>query len=219
MAVSSATEPDSSARTRASLLQAAGPVFAEHGFHRATVREICRRAKVNPAAIHYHFRDKEGLYRELILDLGRRAVLLHPPDQGVQTDSPGPERLAAFVRSLLLRLRGEDAPAWQARLLAHETTDPSPALDLLVEETIRPLFKRLCAIVAEFLGHKAAPDQVILCARSIVAQCVFYHHSRPIIERLSPNETQTQERLEHVAAHIARFSLLALEGLARGATR
>ncbi len=219
MPATHASEQESTARTRAALLQAAGPVFAEHGFRRATVREICRRAKVNPAAIHYHFGDKESLYRELIRDLGRRATLLHSSSHGTRTPGTAAERLSTFVRSLLRHLRGEDAPAWQARLLAHETTDPSPALDLLVEETIRPLFKQLCAIVSEFLGPGAAPDRVILCARSVVAQCVFYHHSRPIIDRLSPSEPQTQERLEHVAAHIARFSLLALHGLAQEATR
>ena len=52
--------------TRAKLLQAATHVFAEQGFHAATVREICTRADVNVAAINYHFRDKLGLYFEVL---------------------------------------------------------------------------------------------------------------------------------------------------------
>ena len=50
------------AETRRQLLEAAGAVFAEAGYRDATVREICRRAHANIAAINYHFGDKEKLY-------------------------------------------------------------------------------------------------------------------------------------------------------------
>ena len=53
--------------TRDRLLMAAGEVFAEKGFDKATVREICQAANVqNIAAVNYYFGDKERLYIESV---------------------------------------------------------------------------------------------------------------------------------------------------------
>ncbi len=52
--------------TRDRLLRAGERLFAERGFKKVTVREICRAAGANVAAINYHFGDKLGLYREVM---------------------------------------------------------------------------------------------------------------------------------------------------------
>ncbi len=52
--------------TRRRLLDAAGEVFAENGFRGTTVRAICQRAEANIASVNYYFRDKQGLYREVL---------------------------------------------------------------------------------------------------------------------------------------------------------
>lgn len=51
---------------RANLLKAARELFARRDFTAAGVREIAAAARVNPAMIHYHFGDKEGLYRAML---------------------------------------------------------------------------------------------------------------------------------------------------------
>jgi AcrR family transcriptional regulator len=51
------------AETQQQLLDAAQAIFAEVGFHDATIRQICERAGANPAAVHNHFGDKQTLSR------------------------------------------------------------------------------------------------------------------------------------------------------------
>ncbi len=50
------------AETKRQILMAAQESFAESGFCGATTRQVASRAGVNVATLHYHFRNKEGLY-------------------------------------------------------------------------------------------------------------------------------------------------------------
>jgi AcrR family transcriptional regulator len=53
-------------KTRQKILDAAEKLFARHGFESTSLRSIIASAGVNLAAIHYHFRSKEGLIRAVI---------------------------------------------------------------------------------------------------------------------------------------------------------
>ena len=197
--------------TRQRLLEAAGEVLAEHGFRKATVREICKRAKANIAAVNYHFRDKAGLYSAVLQYAHQCANKKYPPHLSLDSEATAEQQLLAFARSFLLRIFDEGRPAWHGKLLAREMIEPTRALDALVENEIRPFSEHLELIVRGLLGPRASNKLVCLCARSIVAQCVFYHHARPVINRLYPNQKYDPKDIERLADHIASFSLGALK--------
>ena len=60
------TRAATEAETRSRLLSVGEQLFAERGFRDVTVREICRGARANVAAVNYHFRDKLGLYQAVL---------------------------------------------------------------------------------------------------------------------------------------------------------
>src|SRR5687768_16889197 len=130
MAVPTVSRTDSDTRQR--LLEAAGPVFAQSGFRDATVREICKRAGVNVAAVNYHFGDKQELYVQTLASSLRDGLERHPPDLGLAPGAGAPERLFAFVHSFLLRILGSGSHDWQSQLVAREMLEPSQALDRVV---------------------------------------------------------------------------------------
>ena len=49
-----------------SIILAAGPLFAEKGFHATSMREIAKKAGVSEALIYKYFPSKESLYNELL---------------------------------------------------------------------------------------------------------------------------------------------------------
>lgn len=199
--------------TRAKLITAAGEVFAEVGFRDATVREICARAGANLAAVNYHFRDKLGLYREVLACAGREAVTKYPPGAGVTESSPVADRLGAFVSNYLKRLFDQGRPAWHGKLMCREMIDPTEVLDDLTESFIRPQYQRLCGIVREVLGSSATEERVRLGAASVVGQCLFYKHAAAVLARLEPGWDPTGEGRDRLAEHITGFALAGLEGM------
>jgi AcrR family transcriptional regulator len=82
------------AETRRGILRAAEESFATAGFVGATTRQVAARAGVNVATLHYHFGNKEKLYRA-VLDAVVGAELTI--SGGGKTPA---ERLAAVVEAL-----------------------------------------------------------------------------------------------------------------------
>ena len=199
--------------TRQRLLEAAGEVFAERGFRDATTQEICRRADANIAAVHYHFGDKEELYRTVIQYAEQCAAESSPADTA--PDAPAEERLRAHIESFLTRFFDEGQPAWLGKLMAREMSEPTPGLDVIVQEKIRGTYRRVEAIVRELVGPGASDDDVRACALSVQGQCLFYRHCHPVLTRLFPDRSFGREEVPQLAQHIVRFSLAGIRATGR----
>jgi AcrR family transcriptional regulator len=203
-----------SARTRQALLQAAGEVFASAGYRHATVREICRRASANVAAVNYHFGGKAGLYSEVVARSYEQTLKKYPPDFGLPTSATPEQRLRAYVHSFLLRIFDQGPHAVHGKLLSREMIEPSGVLDTLVQERFKPMSRQLAGIVAPLLGCGPEDPLTRACCLSVVGQVLFYHHCQPVLRRLYPEARFGLEEIEHLAGHITRFSLAAFAGMA-----
>lgn len=203
----------SSDHTQQRIIDAAGPIFAAKGFEGTTVREICQRAKVNLAAVNYHFGSKEALYvatvREAHPDRLQRRLA---PEFGAGT-TPA-ERLRGFVAVLLGRLLELNTTDWPWRLLLREITDPTPMCREMLQEHFRAGFGALLAIVDEVADPALPPHRRHQIALSVVGQCVYYRSAASIVPMIvGKDELAAHYNVEELTDHVTRFSLAAL-GLA-----
>jgi AcrR family transcriptional regulator len=192
--------------TRAKLLDAAAQVFAEVGYPRATIREICARAGVNGALVNYHFGDKLELYAETLQRLVS-AARIEAVRAALNQKAPPETILREAIRARLRGVATGDQSGWLFRILAHELTQPTPAMTRVVKSVLRPLYNRVYEIVGALIGLPAADEQTRLCAHSIMGQVITYVLARPILARLWPDMKMTPEKLDRIADHIADFSL------------
>ncbi len=190
--------------TREKLLEAAEQIFAERGFFEATVRQICLRAGTNVAAVNYHFGDKLSLYTEVL----RRCVRPQDVEAAIADRTAPPEDvLRKLIRLRLHGMLASGQPDVRSRLMLHEWTQPTPAMDRVMNETLRPLYDRFREIVGAVLGLPADHETTRLCVHSVLGQAIHYVQGRPILARLWPDLKMTPEQVDKIANHIADFSL------------
>ena len=203
------SEPDR--ETRARLLEEARTLFAAQGFRHVTVREICRAANANVAAINYHFGDKQGLYRMLI---DEAMVIMRQTSQQAEAAGDGgnaEQRLRAFIRVFLQRVGSKSAP-WIHQLMAHELAEPTEALDDVITHVIEPRIRYVSELVADILGVPLDDERVMRCVLSVQSQ---FHAAaaNPVSKRLVPGFTADPVSLDRLAQHIADFSIAGIRSL------
>ncbi len=203
----------SSDGTQQRIIDAAGPTFAAKGFEAATVREICRCAEVNLAAVNYHFGSKEGLYVATVREAHPDRLERRLAPEFAPGTTPA-ERLRGFVKALLGRLLELKTTDWQWRLLIREITAPTPMCREMLQEHFRAGFGSLLAIVDEVVGPALPPYRRHQIALSIIGQCVYYRSAASIVPMIvGEDELAAHYNVDELTEHITRFSLAAL-GLA-----
>ena len=195
------------ARTRKNLLMAASVVFAEKGYHDSTIAEISERAGTNIAAVNYHFGDKETLYREAWRQSFHESIKTHPPDGGVNMNAPPEQRLAGQVAALLRRINDNDNREFL--IVNKELANPTGLLEEVMREEMRPLRRRIMALVREIVGPGKPETEVRFCTVSIISQCVIPAFIN-IVEKPGTdgeNESLRIGDIEAYAEHVINFSL------------
>lgn len=204
--------------TRARLLAEAERLFADRGFKGVTVREICRAAGANVAAINYHFGDKEGLYREVLrsavramresIDRARAAGEGRPPEERLRLAIVGFLQLAQSPGNMILH-----------RLVHWEMMEPTPALDIFVDEGVRPRIAHLSEIVAEMIGTTPSDRRVLRCVGSIQSQMMMALPN-PIAERVGSRGKRSGAKVEPaIVQHIVAFSIAGIRAMGRAPRR
>jgi AcrR family transcriptional regulator len=209
---------DQDVRTRQRLLETASKLFSQRGFNNVTVREICAAARANVAGVNYYFGDKFGLYREVV----RTAIdaMRGTSAAAMEAGSGGSaeEKLRVYVRIFLERVAANGQDSWIHRLMNHEVMDPTPALDLIVDEAIRPRLEYLSGVIAELLDCPTSDERVMKCVASVQSQCLLALRNAAA-DRLYPKLKLTPPTIHDLADHIAEFSIAGIVALRRPARR
>jgi AcrR family transcriptional regulator len=176
------------------------------------------RAGANVAAVNYHFKDKLGLYAEVLNQCARAAHVEQMRAALDQTGSPE-DILRDVIRARVQGLRRGAVPDWHLSLFMREITQPTPAMSHLITKVSRPIYERLLELVGKIIGLPPDHEKTRLCAKSIMGQILLHVFAGPVLARLSPETKMTPEGLDRIANHIADFSLAYLREIGRDASK
>lgn len=195
------------AETRTNLLEAAGAVFAELGFDRATAKEIAHRAGANAAAVNYHFGGIEPLYEEVLAEAHRRLVSYQVLARVVSVDQDPKERLRRLIGLLVGVVRSESSASWPAKVIVRELIAPTPHFERLRREELEPKKALIFGVISQIMG--VAPDHPLVAqaALSIMAPCFMLLIAEKRLTEVLPPLGRSNVSNETLADRLANFTL------------
>jgi len=203
-------QPSAQEETRWRLLQAAAEVFAEVGYHAATTREICKRAGVNLASIHYYYGDKAELYREVF-----RLPFLSECNAFATLDiaQASLQEALHFFYSWLFPPVAEKDPMRELfmRLHAREEAEPSGVLGDAMLQAFRPNHEKVQALLCREFGLKKPDAEVDRMTFAVIGLATVYFHNRSAIENLAPKLLDGQKSREAMAERLVGYAVALIE--------
>jgi AcrR family transcriptional regulator len=190
--------------TRERIMKAAERLFAESGYDGTSIRAIVAKAKVNQAAINYHFDGKDGLYREVLRNAFRGLTenqLSHAEE--LKSMSP-PEALSQFVRRQLQPLLGRDEYSRHMRIFNWETVQPTAVFRNLVAEEAAPFLGLAADLVRRFLPD-ADQRTITVAAVWLLGQCSVFLRNREQLAEPPVGLALDEHAVDWLCAMISRW--------------
>lgn len=198
--------------TRERIMKAAERLFAEGGYEGTSIRAIVAKAKVNQAAINYHFEGKDGLYRE-VLRVAFRALTEHQLEHAEELKSMSREEaLSQFVRRQLQPLLGRDEYSRHMRIFNWETVQPTSVFRELVAEEAAPFVGLAADLVRRFMPE-ADQRTVIVAAVWLLGQCSVFVRNREQLAQPPVSLVLDEAAVEWLSATISHWVVSGLRPL------
>jgi TetR/AcrR family transcriptional regulator, regulator of cefoperazone and chloramphenicol sensitivity len=191
--------------TRERIMKAAERLFAERGYDATSIRAIVAKARVNQAAINYHFDGKDGLYRE-VLHAAFRALTEQQLEHADEMKAMSREAaLTEFIRRQLRPLLGRDEYSRHMRIFNWETVRPTAVFRKLLSEEAAPFMGLAVELVRRF---QPEADQRTLVAAAVwlVGQCSVFLRNREQLADPPLGLALDEEAVEWLAQLVSRWA-------------
>jgi AcrR family transcriptional regulator len=191
--------------TRERIMKAAERLFAERGYDATSIRAIVAKARVNQAAINYHFDGKDGLYREVLRSAFRALTeqqLEHADEMKAMSREAA---LAEFIRRQLRPLLGRDEYSRHMRILNWETVRPTAVFRKLLSEEAAPFMGLAVELVRRF---QPEADQRTLMAAAVwlLGQCSVFLRNREQLAEPPLGLVLDEAAVEWLAQLVSRWA-------------
>lgn len=196
--------------TRQRILGAAEELFARHGFAGASLRQVTASAKVNLAAVNYHFGSKENLieevFRRRLDELNARRTELLSQCRG-RADLSLEDVLDAFVRPALELSLSDAGGAAFVRVLARAYAEHDERLRRFLSDNYGHVLKEFAVVFARLLPQ--LDKEELYWRLDIVSGALTYAMADfGVLKRRG--DVSEQEHRERTASHLIRFAAAGL---------
>ena len=195
--------------TRDRILKTAVKLFAEGGYEATSIRTLAAKAHVNQAAINYHFKTKDGLYREVLRD-AIHALTEDQLSHAQETQAMPRERaLGEFVRQQLRPLSARDDVTRYIHILNWEAVQPTEIYRKLVSEEAAPFLGFAVDLMRRFMPE-ADQGTLTMAAVWLVGQCTVFIRYREQLAMPPVSLKLNEPAVDRLSALISGWALAGL---------
>jgi AcrR family transcriptional regulator len=192
--------------TRDRIIKAAERLFAEHGYEGTSIRAIVAKARVNQAAINYHFDGKDGLYRE-VLRAAFKALTENQLAHAEEVKTMSREAaLTEFIRRQLWPLMARDELSRHLRIFNWESVQPTAVFRKLLSEEAAPYIGLAVDLVRRFLPS-ADHRTLVVAAIWVMGQCSVFVRNREQLAGPPVELTLDETSVEWLAQMISAWTV------------
>jgi AcrR family transcriptional regulator len=208
--------PDERSDTRSDLLEAAGHVFAEQGFDRATGKEICARAGANGAAINYYFGGMERLHAAVLEEANRRILSLEALSAALAGLTDPREQLRIVIELAVDKLTSPVSSAWAFAVLGREIVAPSAAMEALRDTQAAPKARIIRSIVGRLMElDEDHPAVARACLNIVAPMLMLVVADRGTLKRVLPALGLTRADAPALARHMFAYAMAGIAATAQ----
>jgi len=193
--------------TRRSIIKAAIDLFADQGFERASVRDIVTKARVNQAAINYHFKGKDGLYLE-VLKIAFETLTKHSGfDPEKLRSLPREQALRQFVYQQLRPLLFRDDVSRYIRMFGWESMHPTKVFRKFMATNSAPYLTTVVDLVRHFQPANASERTALCSAIWLMGQCSVFVRNRELFSQPPFSITINEPFVNELTDLVTRLAL------------
>jgi AcrR family transcriptional regulator len=199
--------------TKTRILDAAEKLFAQNGFKNTSISLLARKARVNQAAVNYHFGSKGALVEQVIsrrispIDRQRMANLQAIEETATRQGCPPAteDLLQAYIEPAFILTEGVPGEKWFLVIAGRAFSEPDETIRNVFIHHFEPAFLLLVALMKEALPGLS--DAVLRWRLHFVLGALSHamrlcgSHRLPVASAPPPDTTETV--VHHLVAFLA----------------
>ncbi len=173
------------------ILDAAEVLFAEHGYHGTTLRDVATRVGLRNPSLYNHFPNKDSLYAA-VLERGLGPVLAALSEFVAAGDDLHRDSGQVVERMMKLLAQRPSLP----RLVLHETLAGGQRLSPMLRDWIAPTFAKAHEMVESGpAARRWGPDRTPLLVLAMYHIVVGYFTIAPLYKDLNGEDLMAEQAL------------------------
>ena len=171
-----------------------------------TVRDIAQKADTHLSALNYHFRTKEALYHEVLMDACRSdSISLKEQKQLLKMDPK--EALYLLVKEALKEYRRQSASNWRIVVITRESREPSQAFESISREYFKPQADFMAELIGRAVNKPSTDPQVRFAVVSMIGLLETFGLYGHLIDVIAPDFEKHITKKSDLAKRIVHLLL------------